>query len=412
MNEALFRDLIRKVAGLEAELDALVKPEVLAATGLHTILNNPLHTDTANHVVVAGDLIYGDATPQWNALAHPGAANHILVSTAALVAWSTATFPTTPVARGSILRSDNTPAWVEYAHPGGAGYALTTDANDVVWDQTPTWTGLHTFNAGWILSGSTGALDGNDLIIDTDGDSYLHAAGDDHVEFVLATASGQLDININGADDFTFTANSFNVLSGSYITMADDTWIGLGAAAGRFVFDSTPAPDQIDVQNADLNFVTSAHGIIHVDGVAAGELLRANGTRYVPTGWFLNGTAAQTYTLSTTGGTVPTGSGANTRVTFWTGADTLSSDAGLTYNAGANTLTIGTGGDIDPADASGQDLGDATHRWDLYTQEVYFGGATGTNVIQVPDNVADALHIDDAGHSFWSVFGYRDAGYR
>jgi len=61
------------------------------------------------------------------------------------------------------------------------------------------------------------------------------------------------------------------------------------------------------------------------------------------------------------------------------------------------TLTMATGLDIDPADASGQDLGNATHRWDLYTQEVYFGGATGANVITVPDNLADALHFVDAG---------------
>lgn len=62
-----------------------------------------------------------------------------------------------------------------------------------------------------------------------------------------------------------------------------------------------------------------------------------------------------------------------------------------------STLRIGSGFDIDPVDASGQDLGDATHRWDLYTQDVIFGGAAGTNVITIPDNVADALHIVDAG---------------
>jgi len=36
------------------------------------------------------------------------------------------------------------------------------------------------------------------------------------------------------------------------------------------------------VTDADLVIATTAHGIIHVDGVTAGQFLRANGTRYVP----------------------------------------------------------------------------------------------------------------------------------
>lgn len=62
----------------------------------------------------------------------------------------------------------------------------------------------------------------------------------------------------------------------------DDWYLGITEAAGRLIFDLTPAPDQIKIADADLNFVTAAHGIIHVDGVAAGMFLRADGTRYVP----------------------------------------------------------------------------------------------------------------------------------
>lgn len=61
------------------------------------------------------------------------------------------------------------------------------------------------------------------------------------------------------------------------------------------------------------------------------------------------------------------------------------------------TTTWASGTNILPADASGQDLGAAATRWDLYTQDVIFGGATGTNVITIPDNLADALHLSDAG---------------
>lgn len=73
-------------------------------------------------------------------------------------------------------------------------------------------------------------------------------------------------------------------------------------------------------------------------------------------------------------------------------AGVLSSD----YTIDATT-TWATTTNIMPTDASGQDLGDATHRWDLFTQEVHFGGASGANVITVPNNLADALHLSDAG---------------
>ena len=76
-------------------------------------------------------------------------------------------------------------------------------------------------------------------------------------------------------------------------------------------------------------------------------------------------------------------------------SDTTPTFVGLTtHNAG---IVVGTGQDIDPTDASGQDLGDATHRWDLYTQEVYFGGASGANATTILDNVADPWHLSDAG---------------
>lgn len=92
------------------------------------------------------------------------------------------------------------------------------------------------------------------------------------------------------------------------------------------------------------------------------------------------------------------GSGVANQVAYWTGPSVIAGDAGFTYNAGTNTVTVGaivvaSGGDINPADASGQELGDATHRWDLHTQDVYFGGATGANITHVPDNLAEAWKV-------------------
>jgi len=124
----------------------------------------------------------------------------------------------TPSGQGYILRSDATPAFVEYlANTNGA--ILIGDGTDITSDTTPTIAGLTTFSGGWVVTngGGTGDLDGNDLIIDQDGDSYLHASGDDVVDLVLAGASGEFGIHINGAEDITVTANSLNVLSGSVI---------------------------------------------------------------------------------------------------------------------------------------------------------------------------------------------------
>lgn len=60
----------------------------------------------------------------------------------------------------------------------------------------------------------TGALDfnGNEIILDADGDTSIRADTDD-----------QIDIKISGADDFQFTANTFTAHSGSKIVVDDTT---------------------------------------------------------------------------------------------------------------------------------------------------------------------------------------------
>ena len=70
-------------------------------------------------------------------------------------------------------------------------------------------------------------LDGNELILDADGDTSITADTDD-----------QIDIRIAGADDFQFTANLFTVLSGSNLaagsgtTGMTDGFVFIPAAAG------------------------------------------------------------------------------------------------------------------------------------------------------------------------------------
>lgn len=224
-----------------------------------------LDTQAAN-TVWAGPTAGVDAIPTFRALVVADIPAHTLLSA------THGDTVTNTVARGSLVFGNATPAWDELTHPGGAGYALTTDANDVMWDQTPAWTGLHTFGAGWVLSGGTGDLNGLDLILDADADSYLHAAGDDHAEFVLATASGQLDVNINGADDFTFTANAFNVAVGSGIVMGNGCTIGQ-AAGPLLTFDDTNDLLEITGCKVGIGTTTVPHAgvgiaMLALDGVA------------------------------------------------------------------------------------------------------------------------------------------------
>src|SRR3990167_1520717 len=55
------------------------------------------------------------------------------------------------------------------------------------------------------------------LVLDADGNTSISAPTDD-----------QIDVEIGGADDFTFTANSFDVLTGSKIDLADSAQIRFG----------------------------------------------------------------------------------------------------------------------------------------------------------------------------------------
>ena len=74
--------------------------------------------------------------------------------------------------------------------------------------------GSHSFTGG-------GDMNGSKLILDTDGDTSIHADTDD-----------QIDIEISGADDFRFTANSFNALSGSSVVVDSGATLTLNGTAG------------------------------------------------------------------------------------------------------------------------------------------------------------------------------------
>ena len=70
---------------------------------------------------------------------------------------------------------------------------------------------------------TTADLNGAEFVLDADGDTTIHADTDD-----------QIDIKIAGADDFRFTANNFNVLSGSTLTIDSGATITNSGTASGF----------------------------------------------------------------------------------------------------------------------------------------------------------------------------------
>ena len=119
------------------------------------------------------------------------------------------------------------------------------------------------------ISGAVGGpldsdLNGTELILDADGDTSLHASTDD-----------QIDVKIAGADDFSFTANTFTAASGSTIAaqaLTATTLTATGATSlngGAFVFNEDSASVDFRVETNTLT-----HGIFSdgsTDQVAIGE---------------------------------------------------------------------------------------------------------------------------------------------
>ena len=72
----------------------------------------------------------------------------------------------------------------------------------------------------------------------------------DNPEWLRDKANQEHDFDISTGDgshkDISFASGSVS------ITVLDDMWIGLGAAAGRIVFDSTPTPDTVAIKSANL----------------------------------------------------------------------------------------------------------------------------------------------------------------
>jgi len=125
----------------------------------------------------------------------------------------------------------------------GTDYTLATGGTQITFTTAPA-SGASIFIVE--ISGAVGGpldsdLNGTELILDADGDTSLHASTDD-----------QIDVKIAGADDFSFTANTFTAAAGSSISSPD--------YSGGAVFNEG---------SADVDFRVESNGKTHalfVDG--------------------------------------------------------------------------------------------------------------------------------------------------
>jgi hypothetical protein len=140
------------------------------------------------------------------------------------------------------------PAQLLVSHDGviqkpGTDYSLATGGTQITFSTAPA-SGASIFIVE--ISGAVGGpldsdLNGTELILDADGDTSITADTDD-----------QIDVKIAGADDFQFSANAMNVLSGSTLTIDSGATIAnSGTATG---FGATTLNGLTDVSMDITNF--------------------------------------------------------------------------------------------------------------------------------------------------------------
>jgi hypothetical protein len=143
---------------------------------------------------------------------------------------------------------------------GGAPLVHNHDGDVLQHDGVNSNGGAFAFNTtGAVTFNQNVDLNGNDLILDVDGDSYLHASADDIIDLILATATGEFAININGAEDFIFTANTLTLTDGSNLVLQEDINF-IGASTENIVHfpDNLPvALDFSEAANMYQRFITT-----------------------------------------------------------------------------------------------------------------------------------------------------------
>jgi len=233
---------------------------------------------------------------------------------------------------------------VQFKYVSGSGSSVTFAATDkgtkLVYAAAD-----HASNPNLVDSGigSTAGhdLDGNELTLDADSDTSITASTDD-----------QIDIEIAGADDFTFTANAFNVLTGSHATFADSANAKFGTGNDMLVYHDGSNSYITNAVGA-LKIATETSGIAVTIGHTTSEVTVADNLTVTGTLTGTLATAAQgtvtslgTLTTLTVDNIITNG----TTIGHTSDTDLLTLTSGVLTVAGeldATTLDISGNADID-----------------------------------------------------------------
>jgi len=148
--------------------------------------------------------------------------------------------------------------WVMDNQTGGA-YTLTVKASGqtgVTWAATDKGTKILYANGTDVIDTDIGGvgsydLNGEELTLDADSDTSITASTDDQIDFEIA-----------GADDFTMTANAFNVLTGSHATFADSANAKFGTGN-----------DMLMYHDGSNSYITNATGALKLATETSGIAL-------------------------------------------------------------------------------------------------------------------------------------------
>jgi hypothetical protein len=288
--------------------------------------------------------------------------------------------------------------------------------------------------------GGVGAYDlnGAELTLDADSDTSITASTDDQIDFEIA-----------GADDFTMTANAFNVLTGSHVTFADSANAKFGTGNDMLMYHDGSNSYITNAVGA-LKIATETSGIAVTIGHTTSETTIADNLTVTGTLTGTLATAAQgsvtslgTLTTLTVDNVITNG----TTIGHTDDTDLMTLADGVLTVAGeldATTLDISGNADIDGttnldavdidgavqldatltvgADDQGYDIkffGDTASAymlWDTSTDDLVLAGAAGIDLagdIDV-DGTAnlDAVDIDGAVQIDNTVtVGENDTGY-
>ena len=175
----------------------------------------------------------GDSTASTSEARH-----HVIKLTGTITGNQTVTVPADIVKSYIVSNATSGAYTVLFKTASGSGFTFATTNKGV---QFLFADGTNVVDTG---IGSVGAydLDGGELTLDADSDTSITASSDDQIDFEIA-----------GADDFTMTANAFNVLTGSHATFADSANAKFGTGNDMLLY-----------HDGTNSYITNAQGALKV----------------------------------------------------------------------------------------------------------------------------------------------------